>query len=165
MSHRCSRPATWSIVSAKSCASKRRRTSIHGSPPRLAVHLAHSLRHHRGSPRRSSRDHPTMVERSDRRSNHKTQAGEASDVWACKNRSARGMRHRHCVNNCTKSESHRGGRAGCNVKEVSPGATCGLLRRFNRQRHLPSDASCRDRWIALPSDHRSCRQSRDILPS
>ena len=50
--------------------------------------------HHRGSRRRSSRDHPTMVERSDRRSNHKAQTGEASDVWACKNRSARGTRHR-----------------------------------------------------------------------
>ena len=61
--------------------------------------------HHRGSRRRSSRDHPTMVERSDRRSNHKAQAGEASDVWACKNRSARGTRHRRRVNNCTKSES------------------------------------------------------------
>jgi len=34
--------------------------------------------HHRRSRRRSSRDHPTMVERSDRRSNHKAQAGEAS---------------------------------------------------------------------------------------
>ena len=35
----------------------------------------------------------------------KAQAGEASDVWACKNRSARGTRHRRRVNNCTKSES------------------------------------------------------------
>jgi transposase len=63
--------------------------------------------HHRGSRRRSSRDHPTMVERSDRRSNHKAQAGEASDVRACKNRSARGTRCRRRVNNCTKSKSER----------------------------------------------------------